>query len=388
MNEKQNNIIDLINSVLNKKNANIKVIKDFSYIFDIATRHHIMTMLYYAFYYNDIRIEADAEQLLQYAVFRELSINEKQLHYINKLNEEFNKNNIDHMFLKGSVLKNLYPRTEIRRMGDIDILIKEKQYDKIAVIMKKEGFSFHNESNHEFVWLKENIRVELHKILMPSYNKDLHAYFGNGWKRAVKTVENCYTFSNDDMFIYIFSHFAKHYRDAGIGIMHMCDLYVFLKSYSPNLAYISAELKKLHLYDFYRNIRKTLDVWFNGSQGDEVTDYITAVIFDSGVYGLKEKSILSTALKSEKQYKKLSLGKLQRIFKRVFPGYNGMKTKYQTLKKLPVLLPAFWIWRWVMILITKHHDIKKELHNICAVSQDEVSEYQKSLKYVGLDYYF
>lgn len=380
------NVIKLISSVIDDTDCEILDVSD--NLLNIAQKHHIVTMLYYAMHDCGVKIPDEIQHRMQQIVLAEAVVNEQQLYCIDEIGRIFAENNIDYMFLKGSVLKKYYPRTEMRRMGDIDILIREEQYRKITEIMTGIGFVFKYESDHELVWRRGNVTIELHKILMPSYNTDLHGYFGNGWKRAVLQEKNRYTFSDNDMLIYIFSHFAKHYRDTGIGIIHMCDLYFVLKNFNLDFDYIDKELEKLHLRDFWHNVKATLDVWFNGAQSTDMTDYITAVIFNSGVYGLKENSVLSMALKSEKTHKNLICGKIYRIFHMFFPTYSSMKRKYPALVKSPYLLPYFWVCRWVRLLFTRRKDIKNVIGNIYAVPQSDVEIYHNALNYVGLDYNF
>ena len=303
MNKETKEILKIIKSGITEDN--IKISNEFSSekFIELVGKHNIFALAYYGLLNcNALKNENLYNQLKKVAIIG-FYISEQQQHYINKISIQFHQNNIDYMFLKGSILKCLYPHPEIRRMGDIDILIKKEHYPKIIKIMNELGFTFCNESNHELVWKKGNIFIEFHKILMPSYNKDLHAYFGNGWKRAILKGKNCYTFSDEDMFIYIFSHFAKHFRDAGIGIIHMCDLYILLKTHKYDFEYINTELKKLKLYEFWCNIKKTIDVWFLDSEDCKMTDFITDTILNSGSYGLKEKYDISGALKREKKYK-------------------------------------------------------------------------------------
>lgn len=67
-------------------------------------------------------------------------------------------------------------------MGDANILIRVEQYDKMVPIMESVGFTAVLESDHEPIWKFVAFYLELHKCLIPTYNKDYYAYFGNGWK--------------------------------------------------------------------------------------------------------------------------------------------------------------------------------------------------------------
>ena len=99
----------------------------------------------------------------------------------------FRKHGIDYLPLKGSKLKFLYPDEAIRSMGDIDVLVRVSQYDAIRAVMLSLGYTEQTQSDHEYIWRGSEALVELHKRLIPSYNKDYYAYFGEGWswrKRA------------------------------------------------------------------------------------------------------------------------------------------------------------------------------------------------------------
>lgn len=386
MNKKTSDMIKLVYSGITNKSIDASNIDEYDWLITVASQHRCMTILYYALNNNGIILERQLYDTIEKTALNEVVISEQQLFCIGELSEIFNANGIEHMFLKGSVLKTLYPHPEIRRMGDIDVLIKDTQYRKISQLMQSAKYTFEYESDYEIVWKKGYAHIELHRVLIPAYNKDLYKYFGNGWKRAFLKEQSCYSFSDEDMFVYTFSHFAKHFRDAGIGIIHMCDLYVLLNSYDLNFEYIDTELKQLQLYDFWHNIKDTIDVWFSSKESTEITDCITSIIFNSGVYGLKERSNISKALKSEKNYRSLFVGKIYRLIHLIFP--IGIIRKYKVLRVFPFLLPVFWVYRWINILATQRKKIKSKISDISAISKNDVQEYHKLLKHIGLDYNF
>ena len=70
------------------------------------------------------------------------------------------------------------------------------------------GFVQGSESDHEYVWKSKSLLLELHKCLIPSYNKDYYAYFGDGWGKAVLCEGSKYRYemSKEDQFVYLFCH--------------------------------------------------------------------------------------------------------------------------------------------------------------------------------------
>ena len=316
-------------------------------------------------------------------------LSEQQTYAINQLFSEFEKNKIDYLPLKGTLLKKIFPRPEMRVMSDADILIRTEQYDTIKPIMIDCGYLEKVESDHEFVWKKENITIELHKRLIPSYNKDYYNYYGDGWRLAKQCDSTRYSMTNEDQLIYLFTHYAKHYRDAGVGIKHIVDLWVYKNSIKEfDNDYILSELKKLQLDVFYKNTMDTLDVWFNNGNATAQTELITQIIFNSGVYGTHEAHILSTAVKSSKTIGTAQKTKIKKVVNTIFLPYNTMTSRYAILNKVPVLLPIMWIVRWFEAIFIKKGSIKTNHQNLKIMSVEKINNYQSALNFVGLDFNF
>lgn len=291
--------------------------------------------------------------------------------------------------LKGSVLKNMYPQTGMRYMGDIDVLIKEEQYAEIAELMRTNGYAFVCESNHEYVWDKKNtLHVEFHKLLIPSYNRDYFAYYGDGWRLAHRADGSEYAMTDEDFLIYIFTHLAKHYRDSGIGLKHFIDIWVYLeKKPDLDMEYVKRELGKLRLADFFDNVLKTLGVWFDGEEESAQTEMITEWTFTSGTYGSADKRIISAALRDDADAGKQT-GRIGRTLRLVFAPYEYMCKRYTVLKKIPCLLPFMWIVRATELVVLRRDGLLKKSREIGMQSEENVAGYRSALKLVGLEFNF
>ncbi len=381
-------IIKIIKSGITSNSADIKQLTADEDFLEVVHKHRIQTMAYYGLLNSNIELKDDIKKYLQAQAYIDLLISEKQIYLFDTICRAFEENQISYLPLKGIKLKKLYPSPEIRRMGDIDILIKREQYETIAEVMKDLGFEGGKETGHEFLWRKDNILVELHYRMLPVYNKDFYRYFDNIWDRAIKETQYKYTLSTNDTFIFLFVHFSKHYRDSGIGIIHVCDLWLYIKSCKLNFSYIEKELESLGLYDFWKNICKLLEVWFENGTADEKTEYITNVVFKSGVYGNPENTAISQSLKRKNHIENKCIRNIHYAVKLVFPGLDGMKRRHNTLKRFPFLLPLFWVVRWCDILLNKNRKLKEDIMQYSNISDDIVDEYEKNLAYVGLKYNF
>lgn len=381
-------LLNVVKSSLTNEKTDLSACKlDYDFLVEYSLRHHAIVMLYYGLYNCDVKADNINPDIFN-KVMNEIYIDTRQQQQISEIRRLFTNNKIDFIILKGGVLKNLYFKSEMRRMGDIDILIKTNQYSKISNIMKQMGYTLQGETDHELKWTKSGILIELHKKLIPSYNKDFYSYYGDGWKFAKHKTGNEYVLKKEDMFIYLFTHFAKHYRDAGIGIIHMCDLWVYMTSFQLDYTYIKNELKKLKLYEFYKNVKDTLSVWFENKEDTEMTDYITDVILNSGIYGTHDNHVFSAALKNRNKYKNTTKEKLHRILKTIFPPFTTMRNRHRVLFKLPFLLPICWVLRWFDLIFKKRDRIKNKMDDFTILNDNNMADYHSQLKYVGLDYHF
>ncbi len=386
MTDFQKDLITVVKSALTGKKFELSQKFDLEEAAKVAKKHGIIPILYYGAYNCGIESNSPLMQQLFMQTCMNIQFSKKQMFEIGQLCKAFDQAEIDYMLLKGAVLKSLYPKQEMRCMGDADILVKPKQYKKITTIMKNLNYTAMTESDHEYIWDKANIHIELHKRLIPSYIKDYYAYYGDGWHLATVKNGTQYSMSDEDTMIYSFTHFAKHYRDAGIGIRHLLDLWIFKKN-KPNLneQYIKKELTSLKLYEFYLNVLNTLDVWFEDRAADEKTDFITEVIFNSGLYGTKTAYILSGGVKSSKTTENI---KRKKFFSLIFLPYNNMCQKYRFLKHIPILLPIMWCVRIFNVLLFKTKKIKHYNNGLKVLNTENIKDYQSALNFVGLDFNF
>lgn len=389
LNEQQRGIILLIRSALTGQSARVPESFDLEAAQELIVKHQIAPLIYYGAVSCGIAANSGAMRSLLSITARLVSIGESQTLALNAITRAFNSEGIEYMLLKGSELKEFYPQAEMRVMSDIDILIRPAQYEKIKPIMEQLGFCKGAESDHELHWSKRDIHIELHKRLIPSYNEDYYAYFGDGWQRAKPTDAGAYSYrlSDEDELVYLICHFAKHYRDGGIGIKHLTDIWLYRKKKPQmNEAYLKEELKKLGLAAFYENVMKTCAVWFDGAAPTEMTDFLSCVIFDSGAYGCDEMQQVSWAVRISGNSASGKQARFRWKLERIFLPYWKMCIKYPVLKKVPFLLPLFWVARWISVLLFRPKNIRKQMKRAEEMSPEAIEQYRQSLEYVGLCY--
>ena len=389
MQELQRGVLDLVKACLTQEKANIGSEFDWAAAYEIGSSHDILPMLYYGVVQSDIQCPTELRDALRLETIKSAMLDQNQLREVEQIERIFQAQGIDYLLLKGAVMKQRYLHSEARTMGDADILIREEQYTRIRPIMQELGFTEILESDHELVWDKHGcLHLELHKRLIPSYNKDYYAYFGDGWKLAHRTKSSRYEMRAEDEFIYLFTHYAKHYRDGGVGIRQVADLFVFMQT-SPELdyQYIEAELRKLRLYAFYKNTLATIAAWFEGGEETAMTDYLTGSIFSSGVFGTEEKHVLSSGVKEAMNIRPETV-KWQKRKNLVFPSAEALAKMYPVLRKCMLVLPFVWVHRWIRVLLFRRQNIRQNFAKVDRLTAENIMNRKAELNYVGLNFNF
>lgn len=385
----QQGIVTLLKSAVTGKSYPLP--EDFSLeaLYPLIRKHHMHMLVYQGAVTCGISRKTETMQKLFRDYCRGMLQSEGQMAAVTALCRAFEEAGIDYMPLKGCRMKPLYPKPELRIMSDADILIRMEQYDRIRAIVQSLGYTHKVESDHEYVWQSDRLFLELHKRLIPSYNEDYYAYFGDGWRLAKKQNGFCYSMTAEDELIYLFTHFAKHFRDGGIGCRYVVDLWVYLRT-CPELDenYLREELERLQLWEFYGNIRRLIACWFEDGAADGMLDIITDFVFSSGSWGNRESHVLSQLVRQSKRSKVSFSGKLMYLGSSLFPSAKQLKNKYPVVEKAPWMLPLVWVYRPFYKLLKERKDITRKQKDLQAVTTEAVDAKQQMLRFVGLDFHF
>ncbi len=385
MEKNDRNLLTIIKAALLELPGELEGELDLEGLLLLSRRHMLVTLVMDGLY-RLTGEQPEDERFLDLAYFL-LRRDQNQLLCLEALEACFQAHGIEYMLLKGASVKKIYPRSEWRLMGDLDILIKESQYDKIRALLEElGGLTEEKESDHELIWSSSSgVTVELHKRLIPSYNDDYYAYYADPWQRAKKEQNGSYTMAPEDEYLYIFTHLTKHYRDGGIGLRHMLDVYYFARKH-PELdwVYICEELRKLGLETFHENIVQTNAVWFEGKEGTELTEHITRRVMESGSFGSQEKKNQANAARISAREDSAASARRKTFRSMIFLPYTIMKQRYPVLRKVPILLPLFWVVRWVDGIFNKRKSISRQWEQINKMNDQEIDRYNRELELVGL----
>ena len=106
---------------------------------------------------------------------------------------------------------------------------------------------------------------------------------------------------------------------------------------------------------------------------------------NSGNFGTTENKLYAEeALKAEENGQK-HRSKEKALIRILFPPLWYLQLSYNVLYKAPFLFPLFWVVRWFDVLLHRRKRIAKKLGIIHGMTDDKVAEYDKMMRYMGID---
>jgi len=335
-------------------------------LFILSQRHSVIPIVFQ--YIMKIKDEIEPNLFLKWKNENDLYVfvDTEQNFAWDEIKNYFSQKEIPILPVKGILLKSIYPQTYLRTMGDLDILFKREFREKIHESLSELGYKYdgsHSDTTVDFYHRPTNSNIEAHYSLMPK-SAPFKDYYVDIWEKALATeTPFLYRLSREDEYLFLLIHAAKHFFSGGTGVRTIVDLYLFNKKYHDALdrEYIKKELEKVSeiakksgpqeysLIEFEKIVKKLMDQWFNN---EIILDNTGLKIITDGVYGRSE-NLWVKRLKE--------MGRKRYLLYRLFPPLDELKKKYTILKRIPFLLPVFWIWRLITGPIKRRKRIVYEL---------------------------
>lgn len=325
--------------------------------------------------------------------------------HINDLYYELDKQQVKGLFLKGTLLRSLYPGSFLRSMSDVDVYSDESDMDKIFHLMTSSGYEpgTIGLGNHYEYRISRYVKVEYHPELVTlesEYGKVFHKLHPEAESIAAYMDIWNHTISIDDHefarqlvpeyhYLYVIMHMTNHFLGGGTGIRSIMDIWVMNQHYCEkwNREEIEELLADYGLLTFEKFALALADKWFefdeikyipkalsegdgiNSSELEQFEDYILS----SGTYG-----DLNQTLARQLDYDTGKTNQIRFIFSRFFLPYKTMKNIYPVLEKAPVLLPVYWPYRVIEMFSKRGKAAKGKMKAVRTMNSDK-AERQKAL---------
>ena len=303
-----------------------------------------------------------------------------QQHYEAQIFAKFEEANIRYLPLKGMILRQFYPKSYMRKMTDMDILVDEEHTEKIKDIMTELGFALYRDAEREDVYfLEKGITVEIHKKL---FIDEFGGYFDEGFKMAHPKADNSYAYemSSEDFYIHMIAHFVHHFMSHGVGIRAVLDVRVFLDKYGDSLDkdYVEKELNIMGIDTFEKQLENLSKAWFlKENEGPDVSEFGIQILKNGYEGSKKHREVLAAARTS----------KNKAILSAIFPPYKEMKAYYPVLNKAKILMPVCWVLRWGNVLVTRRQNVSK-LRRMATMKESDVEAFDTLCEKLGIKHLF
>lgn len=320
-------------------------------------------------------IKGKIQQDFNHQIIKDTNENIELEHILNNFEEA----GIDTLVVKGVTMKEVYPQDYMRQMCDMDLMIHQKDFKKASKIMKHLGFEeFYDHEKHLVFSKNSLILVEMHRKLIPGGDVS-HEYFNAIWPLCIpyKNYDKVFRMNLEDTYLFCMIHLIRHFKYAGIEIRDVLDVYLFWEKYKNDFCFekLNRKLEEFGAKRFEENIRKIAYKWFGDTQVndfDEVEAFILkgASIENNVHYAVGEKK-----------------GKVNYLFRLLFPEFKVMKEKYPVLKKVPILLPVTWGVRLLKDVFSQETTVKARMEQIKLiqeVKQEDVEEIQDIYEKLGI----
>ena len=241
-------------------------------------------------------ISEDIQGILRSHVMRSIVRTTTQIMDLKEIIRRFEEKKIVNQPMKGAQMKFIYPSPEMREMSDIDILIRHDCMDRAAEELKDMGYVLEQAIKHHDIYVKEPFMVvEAHRAMYDkTVDNNQYEYFSNFSKAILKEgYTYTYDFNDEDFYIYMIAHMAKHFYVKGCGVRNLVDIYVYLNAKEDvlNHKYVEEELKKLGLSTFTKHMEKLAFAWLDQKPFTEFQQQVFDYMLDSGIYGKDENGI-------------------------------------------------------------------------------------------------
>lgn len=306
---------------------------------------------------------------------------------LEELKECFEREQIPVILLKGAVLREYYPREDLRTMSDLDILIRKEDIPRIRPLFLRMGYQAKSidKRNEDIYTRDECVTLEVHRELL--WRQDAwNEYFGHVWERTEKLPGyNWVQIMNpEDFYFHLLGHMIQHMHNGGIGIKAFLDIKIFQEQNREKLETNEFQdtLKAFHLEKLNENIGKLFQLWEGEAHTDPLMEAWTEFIMNCGAYGEVGNFIITNPAFSDFRESQKKGFRYRYIWRRLFPAYEEMKHMYPKVKKCTYF---FYVGKRIYQNVSRRRkNIKREFDMIRKLESDKVEKLHRLYNDLGV----
>lgn len=352
---------------------------DLKQLLIMARKHSVASMVCMALEKTAIFANADEATKKQWIDAKNKAIRKNMLLDAERktILHELETQGIWYMPLKGSILKDWYPKPGMREMADNDILFDASKRKEVKAIFQGRGYTVkeYNKSNHDEYEKPPIYNFEMHVELYHKIYDTFNEKYADVKQRLIPDAEVPYRFhfTPEDFYVFVIAHAYKHYSSSGTGIRTLADIYIMNQKLggTMNWEYVDSELRGLGIFSYECESRELAQKLFGIAELpteanlSEAEQQMLAYYLGASTYGTIENRTLNQMQKLQPDGGAITAHtKRKYLLSRIFPGREWCEAYAPTVYKYPVLLPFFWVWRLAVKGVKRRDIAKQELEAI------------------------
>ncbi len=320
-----------------------------------------------------------------------ISIMAKQQYYIEKIEKEFEKAEIDYFVMKGRELSKFYPSPDMRQSSDFDIYVGNEKAALAKDIMVGLGFEvqfYAENSGHDKYFIDKSVLCEVHRVLI----EEEFPWRNECNKIPDRTIrcentKHCYHMNKEDFYLYNLAHAANHMMAAGVGIKTFIDLWLIYTKYKHQFdyTYLNEKLKSANLTKFEECSRALFLYWFEGkATNDPTIKAMAEFVANSGWIGTYNQYASAKLARESSEISSSMFAKLHSYRKIIFLSYTDLANRYPRVEKHKILVPYYYVYRIFKALFGKDKGAKRVVSQISTGDLEKGKDILKLKKDIGL----
>lgn len=316
---------------------------------------------------------------------------------LSEIQEIFHSHELPILFFKGAQIREFYPVTELRTMGDMDALITEADREKAHELMLNLGYICEQSESDVWVYRRGAIMIEMHTRIAGngiSNHFDYAGFFADAMEHRVEENGKLY-FEPEYHFCFLIYHIAKHLSSTGAGIRMFLDIVLFLRHYGGAFQWDKAEqlLKEAALEETAAAVFGLCGRWFGtkiaGTKmvDQNVLDELEDYVIHGGTFGFETHDIGDVYRRKAHANNGGVQGfgyKLRMWRAYLFPPPDYMVHFLPAIRKHRWLMPAAWIRRWWVGAFQRRQHSLHTIHSMNKKDGDRSCREYRMLKKIGL----
>lgn len=294
-----------------------------------------------------------------------------------KIHALLDKSDIDHVFVKGSALRQYYPVPEFRTSGDIDVILRPADYHRMVELLESINCSY-TDLNNVTVLHAKGTEVEIHS----NANIDC-PYFSDLFAIGEDMGEHLYQIDMYDHILYVLRHICKHIKSTGAGVRMLMDMDVLIRNIDDfDQQELNARCEKAGYAKSWQAIASLLALWFHtpiepyidlGEDTALLSNFET-VFLDGGVFGFEQFDLGDYYIsKSVGDSDKLGFWtRIKALLHLFFPPVETLTNSFAYADRHRILVPVAYFHKLFLAVFTRfghsRDTINAIMHNDSDVS--------------------